>query len=65
MMSRKETLLNWLNKEKTRDRKEVELNKNKFISEIKQLKKEDMFFKTEEKPNYTLWQKIKILLWGN
>jgi hypothetical protein len=65
MMNRKETLLNWLNREKTRDKNEVELSKNKLISEIKKMKKEDLFSQEVEKPKYSLWQKIKILLWGN
>ncbi len=64
-MNRKETLLNWLNREKTRDKNEVELSKNKLISEIKKMKKEDLFSQEVEKPKYSLWQKIKILLWGN
>ena len=64
-MNRKETLLNWLNREKIRDKGEVERNKDKFINEIKKLKKEDLFPQPKETPKHTLWQKIKILLWGN
>jgi hypothetical protein len=54
-----------LNREKIKDKGEVERNKDKFINEIKKLKKEDLFPQPKETPKYTLWQKIKILLWGN
>lgn len=61
-MERKQQLLNWLKNEKTKDRVEVDKEKEKFINQLKGLNKKDLF--VEEK-NISLWQKIKILLLGN
>lgn len=61
-MERKQQLLNWLKNEKTKDRVEVDREKEKFINQLKGLNKKDLF--VEEK-KISLWQKIKILLLGN
>lgn len=52
---RLEKLLNWLDKEKLRDTKELEKNKYNFISEIKGLNKEDIFRKQTVETKLTLW----------
>jgi hypothetical protein len=49
-----EKLLNWLDKEKLRDTKELEKNKYNFISEIKGLKKEDIFRKQTVETKLTI-----------
>jgi hypothetical protein len=61
---RLEKLLNWLDKEKLRDTKELEKNKYNFISEIKGLKKEDIFRKQTVETKLTLWQRIRRTIWG-
>lgn len=62
---RMENLLNWLDKEKIRDKRDLEKNKNDFIKEIKKIKKEDIFIsKKEEQKPFTLWQKIRKMIWG-
>jgi predicted transcriptional regulator len=47
-----------------KDKNDVELNKRTIINQIKKINKEDLFTKTEEKPKYNLWQKIKVMIWG-
>ena len=64
MTQKKQQILNWLDKEKERDNLEIKSNKQKFISEIKGLKKEDFFEKPKE-IKLTLWQRIKIALLGS
>jgi hypothetical protein len=60
--NRNQSILNWLESEKLKDSKDIENIKQKYIQEIKGLKKEEMF---QEPKKLTLWQKIKILLSGN
>ena len=48
-------LLDWLNKEKTKDDVEIEKYKKDLVSKFQKLKKEDLFKK--EKP--TLWKRLK------
>lgn len=64
MTQKKQQILNWLNKEKERDNLEIKSTKQKFITEIKGLKKEDLFEKPKE-VKLTLWQRIKITLLGS
>ena len=64
MIQKKQQILNWLDKEMLRDNLEIKSTKQKFISEIKGLKKEDLFEKPKE-VKLTLWQRIKITLLGN
>ena len=54
-MSRLSKLVTWLNNEVSKDDKDLQVEKLKFISEIKSLKKEDLF----KKEKLTLWQRIK------
>lgn len=61
-MEKGQKILNWLNKEKLRDNKEIEDTKLKIIKEFKGLKKEDMFPKPKK---LSLWQRMKIILFGN
>ena len=60
--NRNQSILNWLDSEKLKDSKDIENIKQKYIQEIKGLKKEEIFQKPKK---LTLWQKIKILLSGN
>lgn len=62
---RLEKLLNWLDKEKLRDTKELERNKHNFINEIKGLNKEDIFSKQIVETKLTLWQRIRRTIWGH
>jgi hypothetical protein len=55
-------LLNWLDKEKKKDTLNVEVEKKKFIEQIKKFKKEDLI-KVPKKPS--IWQRIKIMIWGH
>lgn len=56
-------ILNWLNNEKKKDDLEIKSYKEKFIKEIKSKNKEDFFVKNKVK-KLTLWQKLKIMIWG-
>ena len=62
---RLDKLLNWLDKEKLRDNKEIEKNKYDFIKEIQGLKKEDIFVKQTVETKLTLWQRIRKTIWGH
>ena len=62
MSQRQEKILQWLNSEKAKDKKELEREKQNFINQIKKLNKEDIFPKPKK---LSLWQKIKILILGN
>jgi hypothetical protein len=54
-----QNLLNWLEKSKKSDEKEIETYKQKIISQIKDLNKEDII---EKKEKLTLWKRIKKAL---
>jgi len=61
-MKNKSEQLDWLEKEILKDKKELDFEKNKFIQQIKKLKKEELL---PEKPKkLTLWQRIKKVLMG-
>lgn len=62
MSQRQEKILQWLNSEKAKDKKELEREKQNFIRQIKKLNKDDIFPKPKK---LSLWQKIKILILGN
>lgn len=57
-MSRLSKLVTWLNNEVEKDNKDLQEEKSKFISEIKSIKKEDLF----KKEKLTLWKRIKKVL---
>jgi len=59
MSQRTEKILNWLNSEKNKDKRQLEKEKELLIKQIKKLNKEDFFPKPKK---LTLWQKIKILI---
>lgn len=54
-----QNLSNWLEKSKNSDDKEIETYKQKIISQIKDLTKEDII---EKKEKLTLWKRIKKAL---
>lgn len=62
MSQRQEKILQWLNSEKAKDKKELEREKENFIRQIKKFKKEELF---PQPKKLTLWQKIKILILGS
>lgn len=53
-------LLDWLNNEKKKDQSEIDNHKKQLASQLKGMKKEDLFKK--EKP--TLWKRIRKMIWG-
>jgi hypothetical protein len=59
---RNQSILNWLESEKSKDSREIENTKRKYIQEIKGIKKEELFPLPKK---LTLWQRIKILVLGN
>lgn len=60
---RYQTILNWLDKEKRKDKVQLEKSKMDFIEQIKQVNKSDIF--EPKKPKLTLWQKIKMIILGH
>lgn len=61
-MKKKSEQLEWLNNEKNKDIKDLERQKESFISEIKKIKKEDIVTKKIEK--VSLWKRIIKVLMG-
>lgn len=59
---RNQQLLNWLENEKIKDSIELKKSKQDIINKIKEIRKEDLFEKKEKR--VSLWQKIKIMIWG-
>jgi hypothetical protein len=62
-MDRKQQMLNWLEKEKNKDKAEIEFSKKKIIEQIKSIDKGELFKKETKK--ISLWTRLKIILWGN
>ena len=60
--NRDQSILNWLESEKLKDSKDIENTKRKYIEEIQNIKKEELFIIPKK---LTLWQKIKILISRN
>jgi len=54
--------LEWLEKEKMRDKIDLDLQKKQIIENLKNLKKEDILPKPPEK--LSLWKRIKKVLMG-
>jgi len=54
-----QNLLNWLEKSKKSDEKDIEIYKQQIVGQLKNLSKEDVI-KKEEK--LTLWKRIKKAL---
>lgn len=61
-MSNKEKLSNWYQNEITKDKQDLDREKNDFINKLKSLKKENLFKEKIEKP--TLWVRLKKALMG-
>jgi len=59
-MKDQQKLLDWLNKEKTKDNAEIENTKKKFAAEMLQMKKDELFKSKKE----TIWTRVKRLIWG-
>lgn len=59
---RNQQLLNWLNKEKKKDQIEIEKQKEIFLNQIRQFKKEEIISKPKK---LSLWQKLKIVILGH
>jgi len=63
---RNQQALNWLEKEKKKDNLEIKSVKDKLITEIKTLNKEDLFKKDEEpEKKESVWSKIQKMIWGS
>lgn len=62
-MDRYQTILNWLDKEKKKDKVQLEKSKMDFIEQIKKINKSEIF--EPKKPKLTLWQKIKMIILGH
>ena len=58
--SKLEAEIDWLKTEMEKDLKDLEIDKKKLISQIKQFKKEEIIPKKPKK--LTLWEKIKKIL---
>ena len=62
MKKKSEQQLEWLMREMSRDKIDLEKEKNDFIQGIKKLKKEEIL---PEKPKkISLWQRLKMTLMG-
>jgi hypothetical protein len=53
----------WLNSEIEKDQVDLINEKNRFINQIKKIKKEDII-PVQEEVKLTIWQKIKKVLMG-
>lgn len=60
---RYQSILNWLDKEKKKDKIQLEKSKLDIINQIKSIKKDDLFKPKEVK--LTLWQRIRRVIWGH
>ena len=61
--SRLEGMQQWLNSEIEKDQVDLINEKNRFINQIKKIKKEDII-PVQEEIKLTIWQKIKKVLMG-
>jgi hypothetical protein len=55
-------ILNWLEREKTKDKLQLEKSKMDIVNQLKGVSKEQLFVKPEKK--LTLWQRIRKTIWG-
>lgn len=60
---RYQSILNWLDKEKKKDKIQLEKSKSDFIKQIKSINKNELFQPQEVK--LTLWQRIRKVIWGH
>jgi len=54
-------LLNLVNSEKKKDELDLEKQKEMFASQLKKMKKEELFYE----PKLSIWQKVKKLILGH
>ena len=59
-----EGMQDWLKNEIKKDQKELELDKLKFLNEIKNFKKDDIIPNKKDEVKLTLWEKLKKMLLG-
>ena len=55
-------ILNWLEREKTKDKLQLEKSKMDIVNQLKGVSKEQLFVKPEKK--LTLWERIRKTIWG-
>ena len=62
MKKKSEQQLDWLMSEMTKDKIELEKEKNDFIKKIKKMNKEELLPKKPEK--ISLWRRLRMMLMG-
>jgi len=62
-MKNKLEQLNWLEMEISKDKKDLDLQKQHYINSIKNIKKEDIF-KVKKPKKLNLWQRIMKVIMG-
>jgi hypothetical protein len=58
-----QTILNWLENEKKKDKIQLEKSKLDYVNQIRGLNKKELFEPQVKK--LSIWQKIKIMIWGS
>jgi hypothetical protein len=54
-------MINWLESEKRKDQRELELQKKLLVQQITKINKKDIF---PEPKKISLWQKLKVMILG-
>jgi hypothetical protein len=62
-MKKKSQQIDWLQNEITKDKKELDKDKELFINQIKNLKKEDICL-SKKQEKLSIWQRIKKVIMG-
>jgi len=60
-----EDMMLWFKKEKLKDSQEIKKSKSDIINSIKHLEPEQVRNTLNEKKSYSLWERIKRVLWTN
>jgi hypothetical protein len=60
---RYQTILNWLENEKKKDKIQLEKSKLDYVNQIRGLNKKELFEPQVKK--LSIWQKIKVMIWGS
>jgi len=60
-----EDMMLWFKSEKLKDNQEIKKSKSDIINSIIQTEPEQVRNTLNEKKSYTLWQRIKKVLWTN
>jgi hypothetical protein len=58
-----QTILNWLENEKKKDKIQLEKSKLDYVNQIRGLNKKELFEPQVKK--LSIWQKIKVMIWGS